>query len=128
MTICIIYLNFFIYLKIYCKLLFKSLSNKIISCSNCFDKCCICLEPVIFQPKLNLECNCKYTVHYNCYNTWWENNKSCIICRNNTNNRPIINEYSNSINLKKCDQFIDTLAAFTLIIFGHLFLEFCIKI
>ena len=42
--------------------------------------CNICLENVIRPAKLNLTCECKYYVHYKCFNTWHENNKNCIIC------------------------------------------------
>ncbi len=42
--------------------------------------CNICLENVIRPAKLNLTCECKYYVHYKCFNTWHENNKQCIIC------------------------------------------------
>ncbi len=42
--------------------------------------CSICLEPVCRPAKLNLNCDCKYYVHYKCYNKWWKINKNCIIC------------------------------------------------
>ena len=34
--------------------------------------CNICLENVIRPAKLNLTCECKYYVHYKCFNTWHE--------------------------------------------------------
>lgn len=42
--------------------------------------CNICLENVIRPAQLNLTCECKYYVHYKCFNTWYKNNKNCIIC------------------------------------------------
>ena len=42
--------------------------------------CNICLENVSRPAKLNLNCECKYYVHYSCYNKWWKTNKTCIIC------------------------------------------------
>ena len=131
-TMCITYQYIIIYLKVYCKLYFKiygkkhieKIRNKIVPYLICSDKCNICLEPVIFHPRLNLECKCKYTVHYSCYNTWWENNKTCIICRNKTNNIPKINKCVDFINTKKLGNLINALAAFTLIILGYLLLEF----
>ena len=42
--------------------------------------CNICLENVSRPAKLNLNCECKYYVHYSCYNKWWKENKNCIIC------------------------------------------------
>lgn len=42
--------------------------------------CSICLESVWRPAFLNLNCQCKYYVHYKCYNKWWKQNKSCIIC------------------------------------------------
>lgn len=42
--------------------------------------CSICLESVRKHADLNLNCQCKYYVHYSCYNKWWKINKSCIIC------------------------------------------------
>lgn len=42
--------------------------------------CSICLESVTKYADLNLNCQCKYYVHYSCYNKWWKINKSCIIC------------------------------------------------
>ena len=42
--------------------------------------CNICLENVVRPAKLNLTCECKYYVHYKCFNTWHQNNKQCIIC------------------------------------------------
>jgi hypothetical protein len=42
--------------------------------------CSICLESVKKYADLNLNCECKYYVHYSCYYKWWKVNKSCIIC------------------------------------------------
>ncbi len=42
--------------------------------------CNICLENVSRPAKLNLHCECKYYVHYSCYNKWWKINNNCIIC------------------------------------------------
>ncbi len=42
--------------------------------------CSICLENIQRPAKLNLHCECKYYVHYSCYNKWWKINKNCIIC------------------------------------------------
>ena len=42
--------------------------------------CSICLEPVSRPAKLNLNCECKYYAHYNCYYRWWIDKKTCIIC------------------------------------------------
>ena len=42
--------------------------------------CNICLENVIRPATLNLTCECKYYVHYKCFNTWHEDNQNCIIC------------------------------------------------
>jgi len=42
--------------------------------------CNICLENVIRPAKLNLTCECKYYVHYKCFNIWHKHNQNCIIC------------------------------------------------
>lgn len=42
--------------------------------------CSICLETIRRPAHLNLNCNCRYNVHYNCYMKWWRENKNCIIC------------------------------------------------
>ena len=42
--------------------------------------CSICLENVNRPAKLDLNCQCKYSVHYKCFNNWWKDNKKCIIC------------------------------------------------
>ena len=42
--------------------------------------CSICLESVRKEMNLNLNCDCKYAVHFKCYNKWWKVNKCCIIC------------------------------------------------
>lgn len=45
--------------------------------------CSICLENIHRPAKLNLHCECKYDVHYSCYNKWWKINNNCIICHQN---------------------------------------------
>lgn len=42
--------------------------------------CSICLEKIYKPAHLNLNCKCRYDVHYNCYMKWWRENKNCIIC------------------------------------------------
>lgn len=42
--------------------------------------CSICLENVSRPVYLYLNCECRYNVHYSCFNKWWIKNKSCIIC------------------------------------------------
>ena len=42
--------------------------------------CSICLESITRPAKLNLNCECRYFVHYSCYNKWWKINNNCIIC------------------------------------------------
>ena len=42
--------------------------------------CSICLENVRKEMNLNLNCDCKYAVHFKCYNKWWKINNCCIIC------------------------------------------------
>ena len=42
--------------------------------------CNICLENVLRPARLNLTCECKYYVHYKCFNTWYKHNQNCIIC------------------------------------------------
>jgi hypothetical protein len=42
--------------------------------------CSICLENVHRSAHFNLNCECRYNVHYGCFNKWWINNKNCIIC------------------------------------------------
>ena len=42
--------------------------------------CSICLENVVRTANLDLICNCKYYVHYTCFNKWWKDNGDCIIC------------------------------------------------
>ena len=41
--------------------------------------CSICLETIRRPVHLNLNCDCRYNVHYNCYMSWWRENKNCII-------------------------------------------------
>jgi len=45
--------------------------------------CSICLETIRRPAHLNLNCDCRYNVHYNCYMSWWRENKNCIICHKN---------------------------------------------
>lgn len=42
--------------------------------------CSICLENVHRPANLDLICECKYYVHYTCFNNWWKDKKNCIIC------------------------------------------------
>lgn len=42
--------------------------------------CSICLENVRKEMNLNLNCECRYAVHFKCYNKWWKKNHCCIIC------------------------------------------------
>ena len=42
--------------------------------------CSICLETVRRPATLDLNCECKYYVHYKCFNEWWKDNNTCIIC------------------------------------------------
>lgn len=42
--------------------------------------CSICLENVRKEMNLNLNCECRYAVHFKCYNKWWKINHCCIIC------------------------------------------------
>ena len=113
--------------EIYGKLCLEKIKN-ILVCLIFNNKCNICLEPVIFCPQLNLECKCKYTVHYSCYNTWWKNNKTCIICRNKTNYKPKINKYENFIIMKKYKNFINMFIALTMVILGYFLLDFCMTL
>ena len=125
-SINIICYNIVNYLKIYGKLYLEKITKMLISLI-CINKCNICLEPVIFCPQLNLECKCKYTVHYSCYNTWWKSNKTCIICRTKTNYKPKINNYENFIITKKYKKFINMLTALIIVILGHLLLELLLE-
>jgi hypothetical protein len=45
--------------------------------------CNICLEKVKRPASLDLNCSCKYHVHYTCITQWWKENNSCIICHEN---------------------------------------------
>ena len=45
--------------------------------------CSICLEKVKRPASLDLNCYCKYHVHYTCISKWWKENHSCIICHEN---------------------------------------------
>jgi hypothetical protein len=44
-------------------------------------ECIICYNKVFEKSELNLICECKYTVHNECYRKWYNINKTCIICR-----------------------------------------------
>ena len=44
-------------------------------------QCIICLDTCKTQLNLQLNCECKYIVHYKCFNTWWKKNGNCIICK-----------------------------------------------
>lgn len=48
-------------------------------------QCIICLNrcPIHYKPKLN--CECKYSVHKECFMKWWEDNNNCLICLKHTN-------------------------------------------
>ena len=35
-------------------------------------QCSICLEKVPKPTHLNLNCECRYKVHYSCYMRWWK--------------------------------------------------------
>ena len=48
-------------------------------------QCIICLETCKKPLKLDLNCECKYVVHYKCFNTWWKRKKNCIICKTECN-------------------------------------------
>ena len=48
-------------------------------------QCIICLENCKNPLKLDLNCECKYVVHYKCFNTWWKRKKNCIICKTECN-------------------------------------------
>lgn len=56
-------------------------------------KCPICLE--LFEKNTNiihLAC-CNNQIHFECLSTWIANNKSCPVCRNESNIHQIINIY-----------------------------------
>ena len=44
-------------------------------------QCIICLDTCKTPLNLQLNCECKYVVHYKCFNTWWKKNQNCIICK-----------------------------------------------
>jgi hypothetical protein len=48
-------------------------------------QCIICLENCKKPLKLDLDCECKYVVHYKCFNTWWKRQGNCIICKTECN-------------------------------------------
>lgn len=44
--------------------------------------CMICLTPIrLVQWNPIKQCDCKVTVHKQCWNKWQETSKTCIICR-----------------------------------------------
>ena len=45
------------------------------------DKCVICLRNCFRPGVLFLNCECRYAVHYACYNRWHRENKGCLMCR-----------------------------------------------
>ena len=51
---------------------------------NCIN-CIICLNQCLipYEPKLN--CECKYSVHKECFMHWWKENNNCLICLKHTN-------------------------------------------
>lgn len=70
--------------------------------------CCICLEKYLCEsnttaknindiikttPLIIKTCNCSYIVHTECFNEWFINNGSCIICRKMMNEIIIINNH-----------------------------------
>ena len=55
----------------------KYITNQMVSTKK---TCSICLENVRKEMNLNLNCHCKYAVHFKCYNKWWRINHCCIIC------------------------------------------------
>ena len=55
----------------------KYISNQMVSTKK---TCSICLEYVRKEMNLKLNCDCKYAVHFKCYNKWWKINHCCIIC------------------------------------------------
>ena len=46
------------------------------------NECIICYNNVDEKSKLNLICECKYTVHNECYEKWYIIKPACIICHN----------------------------------------------
>jgi len=46
------------------------------------NECIICYNNVDEKSKLNLICECKYTVHNECYEKWYIKKTTCIICHN----------------------------------------------
>lgn len=46
------------------------------------NECIICYNNVDEKSKLNLICECKYTVHNECYEKWYIKKPTCIICHN----------------------------------------------
>ena len=46
------------------------------------NECLICYKNVKEKSKLNLICECKYTVHNECYEKWYIIKPTCIICHN----------------------------------------------
>ena len=44
-------------------------------------QCMICFENIDKPAILNLNCECLYNVHYECYEKWWSMKQTCLICR-----------------------------------------------
>lgn len=43
-------------------------------------RCMICLVKCLTPGTLHLLCDCKYKVHYRCYQRWYKVSPTCIIC------------------------------------------------
>ena len=51
-------------------------------------ECCICLEPIVVnKPAVKLRCNHYY--HDSCIFEWYQNNKTCPLCRENLCSPPV---------------------------------------
>lgn len=48
-------------------------------------KCIICLNQCLIPYKPKLNCECKYSVHKDCFMRWWKDNNNCLICLTHTN-------------------------------------------
>jgi hypothetical protein len=47
--------------------------------------CLICLETCETPGTLDLNCDCNYIVHKDCFDKWYRINKKCIICHKKCN-------------------------------------------
>lgn len=63
--------------------------------------CSICLENVSRPAYLYLNCDCRYNVHYSCFNKWWISNKNCIICHETCDKPARFNKTPERIRYKK---------------------------